>query len=98
MVRYEDMLNKPTVAFSRVARFLGLNPPRDRLERAIQASSFKSLRAQEDEEGSASAPIRPRSSSGSARPGSGGRPQQGADRPGGRDPQEQMERFGYWPL
>jgi hypothetical protein len=38
IIRYEDMLKKPVVAFSRAARFLGLNPPRDRLERAIEHS------------------------------------------------------------
>jgi hypothetical protein len=48
LVRYEDMLSQPEVAFGRVARFLGLQPPADRLARAIKNSSFEKLRAQEE--------------------------------------------------
>lgn len=51
VVRYEDLLAKPAQSFRNVARFLGLNPNKDRLERAMRFSSFKSLRAQEDHKG-----------------------------------------------
>jgi hypothetical protein len=50
-VRYEDMAGETFKTFAGVARFLGLDPPRERLQRAIANSSFKSLRAQEDERG-----------------------------------------------
>jgi hypothetical protein len=51
VVRYEDMVGEPFKTFTGVARFLGLDPPRDRLQRAIANSSFKILKAQEDERG-----------------------------------------------
>lgn len=51
VTRYEDMLNQPFKTFGEVAKFLGLNPPRARLQRAIANSSFRSLRKQEDERG-----------------------------------------------
>jgi hypothetical protein len=51
VLRYEDMLRRPPKAFAKVTRFLGLKPPRDRLERAIRFSSFKVLRSQEDRHG-----------------------------------------------
>ena len=38
-------------AFGGVARFLGLNPPMERLERAIANASFGALKAQEEIEG-----------------------------------------------
>lgn len=51
MVRYEDMLGKPQRTFAGIARFLGLKPPRDRLQRAIRFFSFKVMRGQEDRHG-----------------------------------------------
>lgn len=51
VVRYEDMLAAPLKTFEGVARFLGLDPPRNRLKRAIRFSSFKELRGQEDQTG-----------------------------------------------
>jgi len=51
IVRYEDMLDKPFKAFSRIARFLELNPPKARIHRAIKFSSFKSLKSQEQKSG-----------------------------------------------
>jgi hypothetical protein len=51
VVRYEDMIENPLETFAGIARFLGLSPPRDRLERAITHSSFNQLRSQEDETG-----------------------------------------------
>jgi len=98
-VRYEDMLNKPMVAFTRVARFLGLNPERDRLERAIERASFKSLRAQEDEKG-----FRERSYKAEKffRVGKAGQWRTALSKAQIDQVVEvnkqQMERFGYWPL
>jgi hypothetical protein len=51
VVRYEDMHERPLETFGGVARFLGLNPPPDRLERAVANSSFGALKAQEEERG-----------------------------------------------
>ncbi|MEG9861759.1 MAG: sulfotransferase domain-containing protein [Parvularculales bacterium] len=49
VMRYEDMLEKPRKHFRRLVSFLGINPPKARLERAIHHSSFKSLQKQEKE-------------------------------------------------
>jgi Sulfotransferase domain len=99
VVRYEDLIRKPIVAFSRVARFLGLDPSRDRLERAIKASSFESLRAQEDAHG-----FRERSYKAEKffRVGKSGQWREKLtkaeiDRVVDNH-KAQMERFGYWPL
>lgn len=51
VVRYEDMQDRAFETFAGVARFLGLDPPRERIERAIANSSFDALKAQEDERG-----------------------------------------------
>lgn len=51
VVRYEDLLTKPRKNFKQVANFLSLNPPAERLERAIRFSSFKTLKAQEEKTG-----------------------------------------------
>ncbi len=51
VMRYEDMLETPETAFGNVGRFLGLNPPAERLARAIENSSFKKLKAAEEERG-----------------------------------------------
>jgi len=51
VVRYEDMLDAPLKTFSGVAKFLGLQIPRQRLEKAVRYSSFKVLRGQEDKAG-----------------------------------------------
>lgn len=51
VVRYEDMEQKPLKTFGSIAAFLGLRPPRDRLERAIRFSSFKVLQNQEAQHG-----------------------------------------------
>jgi len=50
-VRYEDLASAPIKTFAGIAAFLGLKPPRARLERAIKNSSFKVLRGQEDRSG-----------------------------------------------
>jgi len=99
VIRYEDMLKKPLVSFSRVARFLGLNPERARIERAIQASSFESLRAQEDQKG-----FRERSYKAEKffRVGKAGQWRTALSKAQIDQVIEankvQMERFGYWPL
>lgn len=47
VVRYEDMASKPAPVFGAIARFLGIDPKRERLMRAVRFSSFKVLKAQE---------------------------------------------------
>ena len=51
IVRYEDMASRPVVTFAAIARFLGMDPVRDALLRAVRYSSFKVLRAQERKNG-----------------------------------------------
>ena len=48
VVRYEDMLEKPSRTFGAVAQFLGLEPSRRRLMRAIRNSSFRAMQSQEE--------------------------------------------------
>lgn len=99
VVRYEDMLSDPRKAFMKVAGFLGLKPPRARLDRAMQRSSFENLRQQENEKG-----FRETSPKGTKffRVGKAG---QWRDVLSGAQVETivaghkaQMERFGYWPL
>jgi len=51
VVRYEDMLERPEPTFAGVARFLGLNPPPQRLAAAVAKSSFGVLAEQERRHG-----------------------------------------------
>jgi hypothetical protein len=51
VVRYEDLTAKPNQTVTAMARFLGLNPPRDRIQRTIDNSSFKVLKSQEEKHG-----------------------------------------------
>ena len=51
LMRYEDMLDKPEETFGGMARFLGLNPSTERLAKAIEFSSFKTVKKQEEEKG-----------------------------------------------
>jgi Sulfotransferase domain len=51
VLRYEDMTEAPLATFKAVAAFLGLQPPRARLEKAIKFSSFKVLQGQERRHG-----------------------------------------------
>ena len=99
VLRYEDMLNNPIKAFGGLTQFLGLNPPRKRLERAIERASFKTLRRQEDERGfKEKSPFAQKF----FRDGRAGQwreklsPAQ-IDKLVGAH-KEQMQRFGYWPL
>ena len=99
VLRYEDMLNNPIKTFGGLTQFLGLNPPRKRLERAIERASFKTLRRQEDERGfKEKSPFAQKF----FREGRAGQwrelltPAQ-IDRVVASH-KEQMQRFGYWPL
>ena len=51
VLRYEDMIERPIKTFRALARFLGLDPPRERLKKAIRFSSFNVLRRQEEAQG-----------------------------------------------
>ena len=99
VLRYEDMLNNPIKTFGGLTQFLGLNPPRKRLERAIERASFKTLRRQEDQQGfKEKSPFAKKF----FREGRAGQwrelltPAQIDKVIGGH--KEQMQRFGYWPL
>ena len=48
VVKYEDMIDRPSVTFGGVAQFLGLKPSRQRLLRAIRNSSFRTMKSQEE--------------------------------------------------
>ncbi len=50
-VRYEDLLASPSKHFRAIARFLGLDPPRERIAKAIKFSSFRTLQGQEKARG-----------------------------------------------
>jgi hypothetical protein len=99
VLRYEDMLNNPIKTFSGLTRFLGLNPPRQRLERAIERASFKTLRQQEDQKGfKEKSPFAQKF----FREGRAGQwrdklSQSQVDKIVDQH-KEQMQRFGYWPL
>ena len=96
---YEDMLADPIRAFGGLVQFMGLNPPRARLERAIERSSFKALRQQEDEKGfKEKSPFAQKFFR-------EGRSEQWREKltPAQIDKvvdahKEQMRKFGYWPL
>jgi uncharacterized protein (DUF924 family) len=47
VMRYEDMLATPRETFARLAKFLGLDPPEPRMQKAIAMSSFEVLKEQE---------------------------------------------------
>ncbi len=51
VLRYEDLMDKPAKAFGKLARLLGLDGDRARVERAIRHASFQSLSSQEAREG-----------------------------------------------
>jgi len=99
VLRYEDMLHNPIKAFGGLTQFLGLNPPRKRLERAIERASFKTLRRQEDEQGfKEKSPFAQKF----FREGRAGQWRELLT-PAQIDKvilahKEQMQRFGYWPL
>jgi hypothetical protein len=51
VVRYEDMVVRPVKTFTGIASFLGLNPSRSALERALRLSSMRVLQEQERKRG-----------------------------------------------
>jgi hypothetical protein len=51
VMRYEDMLAAPEAAFGGLIRFLGSDPPAERLARAVRFSDFTVLQAQEQARG-----------------------------------------------
>lgn len=99
VLRYEDMLRDPLAAFKSTANFLGLQPPLERLERAIRFSSFKAMKAQEEADG-----FKERPKNASASFFREGRAEQWREeltpdqvRQIISDHRQQMERFGYIP-
>lgn len=50
-MRYEDMLEKPVPTFGGLVKFLGLNPPEERLLKAIDFSSFDVVQKLEEQTG-----------------------------------------------
>jgi len=51
VLRYEDMVADPVATFSLVTRYLGIQVPRARLNRAIRRSSFEKLQSDEGRHG-----------------------------------------------
>jgi hypothetical protein len=100
VMRYEDMLADPEMAFGALARHLLLNPSGRQLRKAIERSSFARLQAQENEKGFRERP--PTADQNFFREGRAGQwkdiltPAQ-IDHIV-RDHGEQMRRFGYLPL
>lgn len=98
VMRYEDMLDRPSKTFGGVAQFLGLKPPRERLEKAIKQSSFKVLANQEKAKGFVERPAKAESFFRKGESGQWRRELTAAQI--GRivaDHREQMDRFGYVP-
>jgi hypothetical protein len=58
LLRYEDLLEKPVKGFGKIARLIGLDNDRDRVERAIAHASFASLSAMEKRDGFVEVPIK----------------------------------------
>jgi hypothetical protein len=58
VLRYEDLLDKPVKGFAKVARLIGLDGDRARIERAIAHASFSSLAAMEKRDGFVEVPIK----------------------------------------
>ena len=98
VVRYEDMLEKPQGTFGGIARFLGLKPPRPRLDKAIRFSSFNVLKEQEQRDGFQERSVH---SGGFFRVGRSGQWRKVlSEQQVGRMVEahrEQMQRFGYVP-
>jgi hypothetical protein len=60
VLRYEDLLDKPAKAFGKVARLVGLDADRSRIERAVRHASFASLSGMERRDGFVEVPIKGR--------------------------------------
>ena len=97
VMRYEDMAAEPRQTFGGLIRFLGQEPPEDRLDRAVAFSDFAVLRSQEQARGFIEQPAR--SSGPFFRAGKVGKWQAVLTRAQAarieRDHGELMRRFGY---
>ena len=51
VIRYEALIATPAAAFAPVIQWLGQDPPKDRLDRAIRFSAFNELSTQEKTNG-----------------------------------------------
>lgn len=58
VLRYEDLLEKPAKGFGKVARLIGLDGDRARVERALAHSSFSALASMEKRDGFVEVPIK----------------------------------------
>jgi hypothetical protein len=58
VLRYEDLLDKPAKGFGKVARLVGLDADRGRVERAIRNASFQNLAGMERRDGFVEVPIK----------------------------------------
>ncbi len=58
LLRYEDLLDKPARGFGKVARLVGLDADRGRVERAIGHANFQSLAGMEKRDGFVEVPIK----------------------------------------
>ena len=99
VVRYEDMLDSPHKTFGGVVAFLGFKATRERIDKAIKLSSFKVLREQEKRHGFKE---RTENAEWFFREGKAGQWRRvlSAKQIEALTAvhQEQMARFGYWPL
>jgi hypothetical protein len=57
VVRYEDMKLNPMDAFRGIVRFLGIDCPDERIENAVEMSSFSRLKKQEQQSGFREKPL-----------------------------------------
>jgi hypothetical protein len=98
VMRYEDMLANPARTFGGLVRHLRLEATSEQVEDAIERSSFKRLRAQEDKEGFRE---KPKAAERFFREGRAGQWKDVLTRPQIeriiRDHGEQMARFDYLP-
>jgi hypothetical protein len=98
ILRYEDLLEKPAKWFGKVARLIGLDSDRGRVDRAIRHADFRALAELEKHDGFVEVPIK------SKRFFRAGRSNQWREKLN-RDQiarivaahREQMQRFGYVP-
>jgi len=58
VLRYEDLLEKPAKGFGKVARLVGLDADRGRIERAVRNASFQNLAGMERRDGFVEVPIK----------------------------------------
>ena len=99
VMRYEDMLADPMTTFGNLARHLLMNPTEEQLRKAIENSSFKKLKEQEEKK---SFREKPKVAERFFRSGRAGEwrevlTREQIDRIVSVH-REQMERFGYYPL